>query len=266
MKPFSQKAVLVLAGLLAVTQHGKAQYLANDLALGFNHVDNGGVGPQPSDYIIDLGSAFSSVGVGGSTVVNLSSYFNLSTFNATYSGGLPSGVSMSVVGGNPASGSSRGLFATVQRLSLGNPPSVPGSSAPDPLTSSAMGSGANDVKSMINGLGLTGGGSTTVLQADPNSFSAWVLSTTPPSYESGTGIDPRGYGSGSTLYEDLYRADSSGAFSYTGYFTLDAGNGNLTFTPSAIPEPSSLAFAGAGLAIFWSLRRFKVKMMPSNQP
>jgi hypothetical protein len=256
MKNLSRTAALV--GLLVTAYTSQAQYNANDLALGFNRVDNGGTGPQPSDYIIDLGNAFSSVGVGGSTVVNLSSYFNLTLFNSTFSGGLPSGVSMSAVGGNPASGTSRGLFATVPRLTLGGPGNVAGSSAPDPLTSTAMGSGANGVKSMINGLPLSAGAGTTVPQTDPNSFNTWVLSITPPSYQSGTGIDPRAFGSSSVLFEDLYHADSSGNFSYTGYFTLDTGNDVLTFTPAAVPEPSAIGFIAAGLALFWLLR-FKIK-------
>ena len=245
---------LALAGLLLVTHHGLAQfYVGNDVAVGFNRVDNGGAGPQPADYVLNLGNAFSSVGVGGSTVVNLSSHLNLTTFGSTFSGGLASGVSMSAVGGNPLSGS-LSLFATAPRLGLGSP-NVAGSSTPHTLSSSALTSGASDIASMMNGLGLSAGGSTTVAQTSPNSFNTWVLSTTPPSYNSATGIDPRAFGSGPVLYEDLYHADSSGTFSYTGFLTLDTGSASLTFTPSTIPEPSPLGLICVGLVVFWLLSR-----------
>jgi hypothetical protein len=254
-KSLTGAAALALAGLLLATHDGLAQfYVGNDVVLGFNRLDNGGAGPQPPDYVLNLGNAFSSVGVGGSTVVNLSSYLNLTTFNSTFAGGLASGVSMSAVGGNPVGGSSLGLFATLPRLSLGSP-NVAGSTTPHPLSSSALTSAASDIASMMNGLGLGAGGSATVLQTSPNSFNSWVLSTSPPSYQSATGIDPRAFGSGPLLYEDLYHADSSGAFSYTGFLTLDTGSASLTFTPSVIPEPSPFGLICVGLVVSWLLNR-----------
>src|SRR5215467_7161321 len=127
MNKFAKAKILAAAGVLLGAHAAQAQYLANDLVLGFDRVDNGGSGPQPADYVINLGNFQSSVGVGGSSNVNLSAMFNVSTFTSLY-GALNSGVTMSVVGGNPAT-SGRDIFATVFRSGLGSP-GIPGSSAP----------------------------------------------------------------------------------------------------------------------------------------
>src|SRR5262249_37198514 len=130
----------------------------------------------------------------------------------------------SVVGGNGAT-SGRDIFTTVLRGSLGTP-AVPGSIAPDAILSTPMAQGANNVAAMSgpSGLNLSAGQSITVAQADPNSFNTWILSTTPPSYLSQSGLDPRGTTTGSVIYEDLYRARNNvngNNFDYLGYFTLD---------------------------------------------
>src|SRR5262245_7424792 len=119
------------ATLLLGFQDAHAAYLVNDLILGFDR-DNGS-GGGPSDYVINLGNFQSAVGVGGSSVVDLSGLFSVSTFNSLY-GSLSSGVTMSVVGGNGAA-SGRSLFASVLR----------GGSAPEAIPAGFMASGANDV-------------------------------------------------------------------------------------------------------------------------
>src|SRR5581483_1126031 len=136
-------------------------YLANDLVLGFDRVDNNGSGPQPADYVINLGNFQTAVGAGGNTVVDLTGLFNAGTFTSLY-GTLGSGVSMSVVGGNGAS-VGRDIFATVQRGGLGTP-STPDSIAPGALSSTFMASGANDVGAMAgpSGLNLSAGQSITI--------------------------------------------------------------------------------------------------------
>ena len=265
MTKFAKTAMTALAVAL-VSQAAQAGYVANDLVIGFDRVDNGGSGPQPNDYIIDLGNANNAVGVGGTAQVNLTGQFSASTFNGIYTS-LSSGVSMSIVGGNGAT-SGRDIFATVQRIGLGTP-GVAGSSAPPSLASTFMAGGANDVAAMINNVngGISAGQSTTVAQSDPNSFSTWVLSTVPPSYLSSTGIDPRASTTGSVLYEDLYKAANNvngNNFSYLGYFTLDTTSGaSLTFTPIdfvPVPEPTTYGvFAGVGLLALMFRRHVKAK-------
>jgi hypothetical protein len=244
--------LLAAAGVLLGCPGAQAQYAANDLVLGFDRVDNGGSGPQPADYVINLGNFQSAVGVGGSTTVSLTTLFNPGTFNGLY-GSLGSGVSMSVVGGNGAL-TGRDLFTTVLRGGAGTP-GAPGSSAPGALLSSFMASGANDVAAMMgaSGLNLGAGQSMTMAQADPNSFNTWVLSTTPPTFGTGTGLDPRGSTGGSVLYEDLYRARdgvSGNSFEYVGFFTLDtSGSPSLSFTPAAVPEPGTGVLLGGGFLL-----------------
>ncbi len=202
--------------------------------------------------------------------MDLSGLFSSGTFYSLY-GSLSSGVSMSVVGGNGASAGTA-LFATALRGGMGTPGS-PGSSAPDAIPAGFMASGANDVGAMSgpSGLNLSAGQSATVAQSDPNSFSTWILGTTPPSYFSGTGIDPRAATANSMLYEDLYRARdgaNGNQFDYLGYFTLDPnGAQSLTFTPSAVPEPSASALVGLGGLLLMRLRRqSRIKNGPKVSP
>jgi len=246
------KAVLPVAALALGLQGAQAGYLVNDLILGFNR-DPG----QPADYVINLGNFQTSVGVGGGSTVDLSGYFSVSTFNSLYSS-LSSGVSMSVVGGNGAT-AGRDLFATVLRNGAGYG-GVAGSVAPDPILSGFIASGANDVGAMSGpgGLNLSAGQNAVVPQSDAASFRTWILSTTPPSYFSGTGIDPRGTDS-PALYEDLYRVQNGvngNQFDYLGYFSLDPnGAQTLTFTP--VPEPSTAGLFAIGAVAGLCLRRTK---------
>jgi hypothetical protein len=208
MKNLLKTTMLGAIAALLVSQNAEAAYSPNDLVLGFNK----GAGSGPNDYIIDLGNANSSVGVGGGTFVNLSSYFSLSTFNSLY--GSLGGVSMGVVGGNGAT-AGRDLYLTVLRTSNFGNSGLAGSSAPGNLASSPMGGGANDIASMINALGLSAGGSAMIAQGDPGSFFNNVLSTTPPSLLADTGRDPSGsVASGTLIVEDLYRGTPGGSFSY----------------------------------------------------
>src|SRR5437773_1187433 len=142
MNKFAKAALWTAAGIFLGSQGARAAYLANDLVLGFDRVDNGGSGPQPADYVINLGNFQTAVGVGGNSVVDLTRLFNAGTFTSLY-GTLGSGVSLSVVGGNGAS-SGRDIFATALRGSLGTP-GVPGSLAPGAISSTFMANGANDV-------------------------------------------------------------------------------------------------------------------------
>jgi hypothetical protein len=240
------------ASVLAAILPAKG-YSPNDLLLGFDRVDP--PGPQPADYVINLGNIQPFAGSG--QTVDLSSYFSASTFTSIY-GSLSSGVTMSVVGGNGAS-AGRDIFATVQRDG-GGYAGVARSTGPDSLLSNFMASGANDVAAMSgpSGLNLGAGQSAVIPQNDPSSFATWVLGSAPPTYFSATGIDPRGNG-GPVLYEDLYAAQNGvngNQFQYLGYFALDP-NGSQTLTFTSVPEPSSAAFLAIGaLAGIW-LRRAK---------
>src|SRR5215471_2921314 len=185
MKYMIKMTMLGAVAALLAAQNAEAAYSPNDLILGFNL----GGGSGPNDYLIDLGNANTSVGVGGGTFVDLSPSFNLATFNSLY--GSLAGVSMSVVGGNGAT-AGRDLYLSVLRTSNFGNFGIAGSSAPANLSSSPMGGGANDIASMINSLSLSAGGSMTISQGDPSSFFNNVLNTTPPSLLADTGRNPSG--------------------------------------------------------------------------
>ena len=250
MKRFINPNLLALAAGAVLLQSARAQYNANDLVLGFTQT-----GAQ-NDYVIDLGNANTAVGANGSSVVDLSSLINITTFNSTFSGGLANGVNMGIVGGNQSL-SGRDVYITSLRNGLGAPP-VAGSTAPPAVASTPMSSGIGDIATMVNGLGVSAGGSATPAQAAANSWSTLITSLNPPSFGADTGRNPMGQASSSVIYEDLYRGTPGAAMNYLGYFTFDTSSGeSLTFTPSvvAVPEPSLFGLtAGAGLLVL-ALRR-----------
>ncbi len=242
MNRLVKTAALAALGV-AMGTTAKAQYNANDLILGFTKTG------AANDYVIDLGNANTTVGVGGSTVHDLSGDFSLATLSAQF-GGL-NGASMGVAGGNGAT-AGRDLYYTELRGALGTPP-VPGSTAPGSLASTPIANGANDVSAVANGLPLSAGQSATPAQGNASSWSTAVVN-----FGIDTGRNPMSQANGSLIYEDLYRGTPNGAFAYDGFFTLDtSGSGSLTFTPAAtaVPEPSTYGMlAGAGLLAL-SLRR-----------
>ncbi len=249
--------ILGVVAVFAAAQAGRAAWNDNDVVLGFNN----GTGGSPNDYIINLGQA-SSVGIGGSSIVNLSSGFGFSysTFSSTYTG-LSSGVSMGVIGGNTAQNI---FYATSLRSSLG-PANVAGSSAPlaGHVNSSILGNGAIDTASMVEADGMNEGTSILTPPSGGDSYYNWVLNGQNLAHGSvaeDTGINPNASTAGTVIYEDLWR-DVNGAnnnqFSYLGFFTLDSGGQTLTFTPSAVPEPGAWQIlAGAGIIAFWLRRQF----------
>jgi len=248
--------MLGAVGALLASQSVQAAYVANDLILGFNQ----GNGTGPNDYIVDLGNANSAVGVGGSQQVTLGA-FNGATFNSLY-GGFSGGVTMGAAGGQGLL-TGRDLYYTVLRSGGAGVASVAGSTAPAPLASTPMANGVNQIATMVNGLGLSAGGSANVPQSDPNSWFNNVLDPlNANTFVSKTGRNPNaGDTSASVLYEDLYRGTPNGAFTYLGYFAFDSSSGSLVFTPSAfvpVPEPSTYGLiAGSGLLLLTLRRQIK---------
>jgi hypothetical protein len=258
MKRFVKTLMLGAVGALLASQSVQAAYVANDLILGFNQ----GNGSGPNDYIVDLGNANSAVGVGGSQQVTLGA-FNGATFNSLY-GGFSGGVTMGAAGGQGAL-TGRDLYMTVLRTAnIGSQfAGIAGSTAPTPVASTPMANGVNQIGAMVNGLGLSAGGSANVPQSDPNSWWNNVLDPqNANTFFSKTGRNPNaGDTSASILYEDLYRGTPSGAFTYLGYLALDSSAGTLVFTPSAfvpVPEPSTYGIiAGSGLLLLTLRRQIK---------
>jgi hypothetical protein len=232
------------------SQSAFGQYIANDLYLGFQNQAGGGT----EDYLINLGAA--SGMVASSSVVDLSGDFSLADFNAVL--GSSSSLFGGVVGGS--NGNPPDLYVTQLRSGGAGAPSVPGSSSPATFYRGDLVTGYNDAAQMSL---VTPAAGTGVLDTS-KSWENYIE----PKFAAGTfygdtGINPdSAIGSGGVLYEDLWY-DSNGSsivktpFTYKGFFTLDlTGNTpSLTFTPAAVPEPSTLGLLGGATLLLLSFRR-----------
>jgi hypothetical protein len=268
MNKIKKTTLLAVAGLGLVSQ-AHAQFQNGDLVLGFTEAG------KANEYIVELGNFQTVVGVGGSSVMDLSSHFNQSSFNGAFS--TLSGANMGVVGGSKLFAASF-VYETALRTGGAGVPSVPGSTAPPQLAHAAGQNGLSAVVAMLasgTALGLSAGNDLVTPRGGAGSANAsWfnnVESATPPSssFFSATGYQPDQTASSSIIYEDLWgtpTTTASGAynFNYMGYFTLDmsGANASLTFTPSAavVPEPTTYgAIAGAGLLLLCLRRQFTRK-------
>jgi hypothetical protein len=234
------KAGVLAVGVALASQAAQAQFTANDLYLGFTQSS------ASSDYLIDLGQP-GVVGVGGSSVVNLSSDFSMSLFTSIFTGGA-TGVSMGVVGGQSHFPSSYDLFATA------------------PIGSNL--SGVNHSQSTIASAeaDLTVLPFPTAGSGVADSTKSWNANVSPTftasTFYGASGIEPdSAIDNTGIINEGLWEATPTSAYSYLGYFTLDTtgGNPSLTFTPSAVPEPNTYALGGFALLLCLLLRRFNYK-------
>ena len=246
------KLAIVVAGLALVTQTAKA--LNNDILLGFT--GNG----ASQDYMINLGNANTSVGVGSGNVTDLSSFFNLSTFNSTFT----AGVNGTVMGAGGGTTSSQPTFYFTQLRGAAGDPSVNLSLQPGAISQGNASLDAGYFNNPLNTFaGLaSAGGSTTVSSSDPSSFASKISSGNPGSLLGDKGLTTSyAIGSG-VIYEDLWRAVRNGTtqtttLTYTGYLTFDTTGSSplLTFTAVPVPEPSTYGLFGAAGVLALGLRR-----------
>ncbi len=209
--------------------------ISNDLYMGFENQAGGG----SSDYIINLGAA--SGIVGGGSVVNLSSDFSLSDFNAVL------GISSSMLGGVVAAsnGNPPDLYVTQLRSGGAGTPSVPGSTSPGTFYQGDIIVGYNDLSQLLN-LPSAGNG----LLDTSKYWESYVEPTfTSGTFYGDTGINPdAAVATNSVLYEDLWYVSNNSIstkkpFTYLGYFTLNpTGSPSLTFTPTNAPASLTAPF------------------------
>jgi hypothetical protein len=237
------KFALVAVVSASFSQVAQASFKTNDLYLGFN------LSSAQSDYIIDLGQATTAVGAGGSTVVDLSTDFSLSTFNSIFTGGA-NGVNVAVVGGNNSAVTGYNIYATQIRVGGAGNPAVPGSSlAGTGHSSTQIGTAATTLTGNpwpVAGSGTNDGTKSYTTKVGPTVTAANFIGK--------CGVNPFGmFGSPAIVYLDLYYASPSVAYTYKGYFTLDLSTGtpHLTFTPSSsastAPPAPTLTITQSGI-------------------
>jgi hypothetical protein len=239
MKKISKFALATLIAA-SVSQVAHAAFTTNDLYLGFNQSS------AQSDYIIDLGNAVASVGVGGSSVVDLSGDFSLATFNSIFTTGA-NGVNVAVVGG--VNLGSTDVYATQIRVGGAGNAAVPGSSlAGKSHSSTVIGTSANTLSGNpwpTAGNGTNDGTKSYTTKVGP--------ADTASDFFGKSGVNPFGlFGSPATVYLDLWFATPALAYTYKGYFTVDLSTGtpHVTFTPATgsagAPPSPTLSIARAG--------------------
>ena len=229
MKHLKRIAIVVAAATLA-SQAAQAAFTTNDLYLGFDNSS------AQSDYIIDLGQATSAVGVGGSSVKDLSSLISLGTFNSVFTSGAD-GVNIAVVGGDNVF-PGYAVYATQVRVGGAGTAAVAGSD----LTA------ANHSQSVLSlaSATLTGNPWPTAGTNTTDSTKSFTAKVGPTqvngNFYSRSGVNPFGtIDSSSLIYLDLWHATVANAYAYQGYFTLDLSGSapRLTFTPAAASTPPS---------------------------
>ncbi len=230
MKKLMKTAILVGGAILA-SQAGFAQntFSTNHLYLGFQNQAGGGT----EDYIIDLGPA--SGIVGGSSVIDLSSKFALTDFNAVL--GSSSSLFGGVVGGYQSSITADIYFTQLRSGGTGLP-SVAGSS----LTATTSRQGIDAAVSTLNQVAMPTAVQGSVLDTT-KSWETYVEPTLNSSTFVGNAPNPDSpVGPSTVLYEDLWYSQNGtltghSSYAYQGYFTLDltGSNPKLTFTPMNAP-------------------------------
>lgn len=236
MKKLTTAAFLV-GGIILACQSAFAQTFAyNNLYLGFWNPS----GTASADYIINLGAASNIVA--GSSVVDLSTGFSRSTFDAVL------GTSASLMGGvvgaaNLGSQSSTSdTYGTELRNGGAGNPAVPGS------TGNSQAFGYNQDAPVVTALGGLNAPSAGASVTDTNkTWESQVENGTQinGTFWSAAGFNPdSAIGEGGVLYEDLwetatYSSRTNSPWVYLGYFTLDLSGGSpkLTFTPKSAPAP-----------------------------
>jgi len=248
MKKLSSAALLIMGAILA-SQTARAQFISDNLYMGFENQAGSGT----ADYIVNLGAA-SGIIAGG----DLSSDFSLADFDSVL--GASSSMFAGVVGGNAGANPTSDMYLTQLRTSNIGDASVAGSTLNLTSTRSVDTQSVNAL-STLNVSSSVGGTLDSTL--------SWENDVEPvntgSSFLSESGLNPdSAIGTGSVLYEDLwYTTDSQQGtahaqpFTYLGYFTIDFTGESADVTFSPVPEPGTAMIAGiSGLSLVFLRRRF----------
>lgn len=248
MKRITKTAILAVSAALISNAAHAANWVANDLYLGF--VDSS----ASSDYSINLGPAsnyYSTDALGNPTYIGSQPQtwtFALNNFNSVFTSGA-SGVSVGLVGGQ-----------------YGN------LSVPNDIYASTA-AGTVDLSGDAHSSSLLAYGATAIARVSPNlpaassdlmdpskSFSTYIApSDTAQSFYGSTGINPLAtINSSGSASLDLWYASASHPYSVIGHLLVNVnpGQNDLTVSLKAVPEPTVLSLlGGAGLLLLTFRRR-----------
>lgn len=258
MKTSYKAALLAALGLVAVSSAQAANFVNNELYLGFTESS------ASSDLMINLDP--STALVGQSSVVNLSSDISgstLSTFNTLF-GNTATGVGMSVVGGNTTFNQGD-VFATLLRVGGAGNAAVAGSLVTENVTSGTLTGAASPISGTMTAAAYNSAATVGGVAVDSNKgWTALMNPTSTSEFPTKSGINPVStIDSTGTIYEDLWKVAPGGADTYEGYFTFNYNADSLSFTGAnvaPVPEPTTYGMlAGAGLLIVGLRNQFRRK-------
>ena len=263
-------ALLALAGVLLAPTHSNAAlaYADGDLILGFRGATQ--------SYEVNIGQASSLLSATGPVTLSIGNIkADLDTLFPGWA--TSSSVLWSLSGTKAVSGGiftgARNLFASRAQDVAGGVLGTQDSNAWNRGSLTGQGTPTNEMVELAtkfaagsNGTQIESTNSTFALiqaNSEINSYRSYMPggdtgnSTASSAYKYFNGGIEANFGLGVTgSYLDLYDIRTgTGASDFIGNVSIDASSGAVTFTPEGVPEPTTVASLGAGLALLISRRR-----------
>ncbi len=263
-------ALLALAGALLAPSHANAALIYNDgdLILGFRGATQ--------SYEVNVGQATTLLSASGPITLALGTSIKGDLDTLFPGWATSSSVLWSLSGTKAVSGgiftSARNLFASRAQAVTGGVLGTQDSIAWNRGSLAGQGTPTNEMVELATKFAVGNNGTQTeaangfsLIQAnsETNSYRSYMPggdtanSTASSAYKYFNGGIEANFGLGvDGAYLDLYDIRvGTGVSDFIGNVSIDATSGTVTFTPEGVPEPTTVASLGAGLALLISRRR-----------